>query len=86
MRILVLLLYAAVFSNSAWAVIEFSSFADPVPRYDHGKLGDAIEYGALIVKPGDVSERKFILSLPPSIQTDLPYLSPMFQEPNPHDA
>jgi len=86
MRILVLLLYAAVFSNSAWAVVEFSSFADPTPRYDHGILGDAIEYGALILKPSDGSERKFILPLLPSIKTDLPHLSPMFQEPNTHDA
>jgi len=44
----VLMFSAAI--NPAAAKIISARYSDPTPRYDHGILGDAIEYGALILK------------------------------------
>ena len=38
---------AALFAGLAYADITSAKFADPTSRYDHGILGDAIEYGAM---------------------------------------
>jgi len=38
---------AAHFATAGWAEITAARFTDPTPRYDHGILGDAVEWGAL---------------------------------------
>jgi len=43
------------------ATILSARYAGPTTRYDHGILGDAIEYGALVLRLGDGRRKKIVL-------------------------
>ncbi|GAB4390849.1 FG-GAP repeat domain-containing protein [Albidovulum sp.] len=55
---------AALTVPSATAEIVAARYADPTGRYDHGILGDAVEYGALVLTLD--TGRRLRLVLPPS--------------------
>ncbi|TCO72833.1 FG-GAP repeat domain-containing protein [Rhodovulum euryhalinum] len=55
------LLAAALLAAPAAAEIVSARYALPTPRYDHGVLGDAIEWGALEVRLADGTGRRIVL-------------------------
>jgi len=57
---------AAVFATGAAAkdIVDSAEFTDPTTRYDHGILGDAIEYGEMVITLSD--GRKILIHLPES--------------------
>ena len=60
MRLFVFII--AMFPLMAGAqVITSANYADPTDRYDHGILGDALEWGTLEVDFDDGRKRRFIL-------------------------
>lgn len=74
MRLVVMVFFALVVSTRAWATppntILKAKYTEPTTRYDHGILGDAVEWGALVLTV-DVCEgcqtkqiRKFTIRLP----------------------
>jgi len=51
----------ALFCVPAAADIVAARYDAPTARYDHGVLGDAIEWGALVLTLSDGAERRFVL-------------------------
>jgi len=54
-------LVAALFAAPAAAEIVSARYADPTTRYDHGVLGDAVEWGALELRLADGTGRRLVL-------------------------
>ncbi|MEM8631443.1 MAG: VCBS repeat-containing protein [Pseudomonadota bacterium] len=61
MRSLAALALALSAGAAAADTITAARYAEPTTRYAHAVLGDAIEYGALILSLSDGSERQFVL-------------------------
>ena len=60
MKYIVALLAIWPFAAGAESIVS-AKYTDPTDRYNHGVLGDAIEWGTLEVKLDDGKRRKFIL-------------------------
>src|SRR5690606_28377321 len=53
---------AVLFATAPRAEIRAASYAGPTTRYDHGVLGDAVEWGTLVLRTDRVTRR---IVLPP---------------------
>jgi hypothetical protein len=60
-RLLCVALMALAPCWAAAQTITAASYADPTRRYDHGVLGDAVEWGTLEITLDDGTKRRFIL-------------------------
>lgn len=60
MRALAVLFALLPFSVAAETILS-AKYADPTDRYDHGVLGDAIEWGTLEVRLKGAKKRRFVL-------------------------
>jgi len=66
LRAVIVAVCAGLLASTGMAkdVIASAKFADPTPRYDHGILGDAIEYGEMVITY--IDGRRILIHLPKS--------------------